>query len=290
MSRSKKTILITGSNGMLGSTLAQFFFNEFNIVLASRAILDITDPISVDKVFHDYKPDIVIHAAALTNVELCEKNPDLAYLTNTLGTQNLVNVCARYQPFFIFISSTGVYGNYKMTPYSEFDDAKPTTIYHQSKIEAEKIIANHLNVYSIIRTGWLYGGEVGHRKNFVYQRFLEAKGASQLFANKDQIGSPTFVGDLANQIRMIMDRHLLGIFNCVNQGSVSRYEYVRHIVSCFELDTQIVGVNKDHFERIADVPDNESAINYRLDLLNLNVMPSWQLSLEKYIYELKKSA
>jgi len=155
---SGKYFLVTGSNGMLGSNLVDHL--QFKQIVGYDSLsLDITDSNLVNDILTKEKPDVIIHAAAYTNVEDCEINQDKAYKINTLGTQNLVNYCIRKDVLFIYISSTGVYGKQKFKEaYTEFDDVNPTTIHHKSKFEAEKIVRNHLSKFLILRTGWLFGG------------------------------------------------------------------------------------------------------------------------------------
>ena len=222
-------------------------------------------------------------------MEDCEINIDKAYNVNTMGTQNLVNYCIGKDILFIYISSTGIYGTYKNEEYNEFDRVSPTTIHHKSKYEAEKIIKNHLNKYLILRTGWLYGGDIKHNKNFVYKRFLEAKDKNVIYSDNSQIGNPTNVLNFVKQIEVLVENNIYGIFNCVNKAkNISRYDYVSKIVELFKIKCEVHIGPDSMFKRIAPVSHNESAINYKLDLLNLNVMKDWDDALCVYINELKE--
>jgi dTDP-4-dehydrorhamnose reductase len=282
-------ILVTGSNGMLGSNLVKLLpYDE--IVGYDSLILDITNIENCRTILENEKPDIIIHTAAYTDVEGCEKNIDKAYRVNTLGTQNLVNYCVGKNILFIYISSTGIYGTFKENTYNEFDEVKPTTIHHKSKYEAEKIVQNHLSKYLIIRTGWLFGGEVQHAQNFVYKRYVEAKSRNIMHSDNSQIGNPTYIRDLIKQINTLIENNQYGIFNCVNKAkNISRYDYVKKIVELFELDCRVIIGTKDMFKRIAEVSKNESAENYKLELIELNVMNEWDQALREYIIELKVS-
>ena len=284
-----KKVLITGANGMLGSSLLNFLQGKDVIGLSSTE-LDITKAKLVQEKLNDVKPDIIIHTAAFTDVESCQTEPDKAYLINTLGTQNLVNYCVGKDVLFVYISSTGIYGNTKQDlAYTEFDHTEPTTIHHQSKHEGEKAVQNHLNKHLIIRTGWLFGGDVTHQKNFVYKRFLEAKEKEILFSNKDQIGNPTAISSLIKQILLLIDKKQYGIFNCVDKAeNISRYDYVKKIVELFGIECTVKVASKEMFNRIAPVSQNESALNYKLDLLGLNIMKPWDKSLQEYIASIKE--
>lgn len=282
----KKKVFITGKSGQLGSSLCHFIDSE-NVTGIGREI-DITN---IDEIITklDYEsPDIIIHTAAHTNVDSCEENSSTAYLTNVIGTQNLVNYCIGKEVLFIYISSTGVYGESKSDRYNEFDDVRPTTIHHKSKYQGEKVVQNHLSKYLILRTGWLYGGDALQEKNFVYKRFVEASNNEVIYSDDTQVGNPTYVVDLIEQIKVLVDNDQLGIYNCVNYAlNVSRYDYVKKIVELFDVDCDVKVAPSTMYQRIAPVSKNESAHNYKLDLLNLNVMRPWEESLTQYITRLK---
>lgn len=272
---------------MLGSNLMKLLTYE-TIGFASQ-VLDVSDlKNSVDVLEHE-TPNIIIHTAAYTNVEDCEIHPDKAYKVNTIGTQNLVNYCSNKDILFIYISSTGIYGLTKdKEPYNEFDEVNPTTIHHKSKYEAEKIVQNHLSKYLILRTGWLFGGDIQHDKNFVYKRYLEAKNNREIYSDNSQIGNPTCIKDLVKQIEILIKYNQYGIFNCVNEANnISRYDYVKKIVELFECNCEVKIASENMFKRIAPVSKNESAKNYKLDLLQINQMGNWEISLNKYIEKLK---
>jgi len=281
-----KKVLVTGATGMLGSNILKVFENSIPL----DSTIDISNLSLVTQALQLHQPDIIIHTAAYTNVEECEEQHDKAYCINTLGTQNLVNYCIDKEVLFIYISSTGIYGTQKdREAYTEFDSVTPLTIHHKSKYEGEKVIINHLNQYLIIRTGWLYGGDKTHAKNFVYKRFLEAQNKELIYSDNSQIGNPTFVEDLIRQIEVLIEHNQYGLFNCVNRASgVSRYDYVKKTIELFNVDCEVKVAPSGMFERIAPISANESAINYKLELLNLNVMSDWELSLETYINQLKK--
>ena len=249
-------ILITGK-GLLGKFLKEYFNAEF---------LDV----DITKYKDTPKWDILIHTAAWTNVEECEINIDKAYKTNTIGSYNLIK---NFKGKFIYISSTGIYGNYKKDEYTEFDEVKPTTIHHKSKYEGEKIVRDLSNDFLILRTGWLYG----NKNDFVTNRIKEAKNKI-VYSDPTQVGNPTYILDLAKQIEVLFDEK--GIFNCVNNGSMSRFEYVKTIYEYFNLEIELI---KKEYKRVAPVSKNESARNYKLELLGKNMMRDSKEALKDYL-------
>ena len=284
---SGKKVLVTGSSGLLGSSILKNL--SYGNIISLGTEIDITNQKDILNTLNDIKPDIIIHAAAYTNVEACEVEQDKTYLINTIGTQNIVNYCIGKDLLLVYISSTGIYGNSKKSEaYTEFDLINPTTVHHKSKYEGEKVIQNHLSKYLILRTGWLYGGDKTHNKNFVYKRFLEAKNSDIIYSDDSQIGNPTYVNDFVKQIDVLIESKQFGIFNCVNEAiEISRYDYIKKIVELFSVDCSVNIASKSMFKRVAPVSMNESAQNYKLGLLNMNIMPVWDKSLEDYINSIK---
>jgi len=283
---SGKKILITGADGMFGSGLMDSLGYE-GLVGCGRDF-DITDLALVTDRLNQEQPNIIIHTAAYTDVEACEKDADKAYAVNTTGVQNLVDYCVGKEVLFIYVSSTGVYGSHKNGAYIELDAVDPTTVHHKSKYESEKIVQSHLDKYLILRAGWLYGGGRAHSKNFVYKRFLEASGKDKIYSDDSQIGNPTYVIDLIEQIKILIEHQQTGVFNCVNKAvNISRYDYVQKIVELFGIKCKVVVAPEGMFNRVAPVSHNESAINKKLDLLGLNVMGEWSEALSRYVHKLK---
>lgn len=282
-----KKVLVTGANGMLGSNILKFMSYK-DVVGYSHSELDITDHNVVQNILTSEKPDIIIHTAAFTNVEACEVEIDKAYLINTIGTQNLVNYALEHNVLFIYISSTGIYGKEQDTAYTEFDSVHPTTVHHTSKYEAEKIVQNHLNRYLILRTGWLYGGDKTHEKNYVYKRYLDLKNSDVNYSVASQIGNPTYVKNLVKQIEVLISSKIYGLYNCVDHAeNISRYHYVKKIGELFELKCEVKKAPEGMYTRVAPVSHNESAVNYKLNLLGLDVMQHWEVALSEYVEYLK---
>ncbi len=282
-------ILITGSDGMLGSQFASDLKNFFSIFTLPKGI-DIRIENSLKDELQKINPDIIIHTAAYTDVDGCELDPNKAYQVNVVGTENIVKFCRliNENTKLIFISSTGIYGDNSINNYSEDDTPQPTTIHHKNKLEAENIIRNNLHNFMILRVGWLYGGFIYHKNNFVYKRYLEAKNKKIIYSSTGQIGNPTNCQDVVRQTFHLIQNEVEGIFNCVNGGAgVSRHEYVEEIVKLFGLDCKIKMVDETFFQRAAPVSSNESAINKKLNSMGLNIMPFWKESLESYINEIK---
>ena len=159
---------------MLGSAIADYLLKlKYSFDLLDRSVISFDDDLKNISLLNDY--DLIIHAAANTNAEECEKNPDDCFRDNTLLTEKLAYASSKAGCTFVFISSTGVYGKHEESkPYTEHDIARPTTVHHKSKLLAESAVTKWCKSYLIIRTGWLFGGSPKNAKNFVARRIEEA--------------------------------------------------------------------------------------------------------------------
>jgi dTDP-4-dehydrorhamnose reductase len=280
----KMKIFLTGASGILGSDIENQLKQDNHEVLAfNSSNIDLGNFPGVKNKMNDFKPDMVVHSAAMTNVDLCEDNKNAAILTNIIGSKNIAMAASRLNAKIVYISSCGVYGSGKTAPYNELDNTNPQTYHHYTKLEGEKRVKEHNNNFLVIRPGWLFGGTVYHKKNFVEARRKEATKSALISSAMDKIGSPTYTGDLAKQIIFLINQDLVGTFNVVNEGCASRFEYVAEIVKLLGLDTRVEPVNSNSFPRKANMPDNECLENLNLNLINANLMRSWKDALKDYI-------
>lgn len=276
--------LVTGADGLLGTAIIKYLSKRYDVKGYGKDTLDVTNRVATHNILFKDNPKIIIHTAANTDAEDCEKNPDKAYSVNSNGTKNIVDfiLSIKKQIILVYISSTGVYGKKQQDPYTENDIAIPTTIHHKSKLNAEGFVSqleNHL----IIRTGWLFGGELMKKKNFVYNRLLEGEKNDLIYSDYEQRGNPTFVNDVCAQIELLILKKCYGLYNCVGEGVATRYEYVKEIISYSGLFCKVIKSPHKKFNRIAPVSFNESAINYKLNSLKINVMQPWEKALSDYV-------
>lgn len=267
---------------MLGSSIMDKLKDRFSLHGLTRADMQLDNYHSVNSRIATIKPDVIIHCAAYTNVELAESDVSECYRVNFAGTQNIANAARNAGSKLIYISSTGCYGSYSELPYCEYDDVNPTTVYHRSKVAGEECVKSICSDYLILRTGWLYGGAITHKKNFVFNRFMEAKQVDKMVSDPFQRGNPTRVDEVADQIQTLIDHDVCGIFNVVSEGSCSRFEYVQAIITLCGLKTVIEKANVP-FKRLAAVSPNEAASNFLLQSMGLSVMKPWKEGLKQYI-------
>lgn len=281
-------VAITGANGMLATDLINVFSKiaGLRVVSFSKRELDIADEENVTELIRNCKADVVIHTAALTNVDLCEEDPELAMKINRDGTANVSRAAEQAGAKMVYISSCGLFGD-TVRAYSEDDTVELKTQYAKSKYYGEEKVESICSKYFIVRPGWLFGGSIHHQKNFVYKRYLEAKGASIISSAIDKFGCPTYTRHLADFILKLMTSANYGVYHVTNSGSSSRFEYVQRIIEAFGLSTKVHPVSSDSFVRKAPVPNCEILESKRIVANGFDLLPSWEEALEEYVYKLK---
>ncbi|WP_083250815.1 SDR family oxidoreductase [Acidihalobacter aeolianus] len=276
---------LTGASGMLGGAILELCSRRgWVCVPIPRSIFyggmhgEAADVIT--------KCDVLIHAAANTDVEYCEINPDECYRDNYLLTELIAGYAVRSKTKLVYISSTGVYGNYQMSPYKEYNDTIPTTHYHKAKLMGE-VAADALTGSLVIRVGWLFGGDIDNPKNFVVRRILDAiRSNGSIVSDPTQFGNPLYVMDAAEIILELVKDDRSGIFNCVSVEAVSRYEYVKKILEFSGCGVDVMPSEPGAFKRKASVSFNESAINWKLNCLGYAEVPVWRDGLERYVFSI----
>lgn len=274
------TVVLTGAGGILGGAFSALLPAE-RLVCLGRADLDPADPDGAAKRIAQLAPSLLINCAADTDVEGAEAAPERAFAVNTILAGALARGAAEAGCAMLHMSSTGCYGDWKTTPYTEDDPLRPTTVHHRSKAEGETaVLAAHPGAL-VLRLGWLFGGQPGQRKNFVWARLKEARGAAEIGSNPGQVGNPTAAADVAAQALALARDGVSGVVNCVGGGDpASRLQYVAAILQAGGSATRVVPVT---FARRAPVSPNEAAVNARVQYLGYPAMPDWTASLAKFV-------
>ncbi len=290
-------ILITGASGMLGTDLVETLSKEHEVVgldiktppftvhRSQFTVCDITNEKEVMKAVCDVKPEVVIHAAAYTDVDGCEKNEDLAYRVNGTGTRNVTLACQKCKAVMAYISTDFVFDGEKKELYLESDKPNPLSIYGKSKLEGERYISSLLDKYFIIRTSWLFGR---HGRNFVNTILKLAQEKKELRIVNDQIGSPTYTKDLAQSIKKLITDHCsqstdFGIYHISNSGSCSWYEFAQEILRVKGYGLRVKGISSEELERPARRPKFSVLDNSRYIKTVGKPLRPWQKALKEYI-------
>ena len=261
-------MLVTGSGGLLGSkfiTLASPKYKIYSIYNhhfppAGEAIkLDLLDFNSLDKIFNNIKPDIVLHAAALTNVDLCEKEKDLALKINYEATKRIAILSKKINFFIIYISTDYVFDGEKGL-YSEEDKPNPINFYGFSKLKGEEAIIEFSKNYCIIRSSVIYGSKPASGKtNFALWLLENLNKKNKINILIDQYVSPTLNTNLSEMLIEIIDRKLEGIFHLTGAERISRYDFAKEFCNIFNLDSSLLNpISMKDINWIAKRPKDSS--------------------------------
>ncbi len=267
---------ITGAMGQLGRSL-QEALKGHDLFLIDLPEHDVTETRIIPTIA-DFKPDVVIHTAAMTDVDGCELNPDAAYRINGLGTQNVALACQRCGSPLVYLSTDYVFDGAKGEPYLESDQPKPISVYGRSKLAGELFVKNLLSQFYIVRTAWLYSQGAG---NFVSKILELADERTEMSVVTNETGSPTYAPDLAAAIVRLIDHPLYGIYHLVNEGSCSRYEFAHRILELagkgdFPLHPA------ESYDRPAKVPANAVLRNFSAATKLGITLRSWDEALRAY--------
>ena len=234
-----------------------------------------------------HRADLVLHLAAETDLETCETDPDGAYVTNTLGTQNVAVACQTSGSTLVYISTAGVFDGEKADgPYNEFDAANPINVYGRSKYEGELLVLRLIPRHFVVRAGWMVGG-VDRDHKFVAKVIDQLRaGATTIRAVTDKLGTPTYTEDFAANLLELVGTQFYGRYHMACIGEGSRFDVANEIVRYFGRDDVTVEpVTSAAFvdEYFAPRPRSEMMRNYMLELRGMNRMRPWKDALRDYL-------
>lgn len=288
-------VLITGCGGMLGSAIYPYFRDYFETVLATDKDvcdpwlqpLDVRDAEGTKSIFASFKPDLVLHLAAETDLEYCETHQDVAYSTNTTATRELAELCEQSGTTLVYISTAGTFDGEKKTPYTEDDEPKPIMVYGQSKFDGENHVREICSRYYIVRAGWMVGGGEDKDHKFV-SKIIDQIVANQavIYAVSDKWGTPTYTHDFALNLFKLLESEQYGTYHMVCEGDGTRYDVAREILDiCGRDDITLKAVNSEFFDDTYFVPRprSEIMVNANLAKLGINLMRPWKLALRDYL-------
>ena len=279
-------VLVTGAQGLLGAEFAAAGESAgAEVARISRPALDLDRPDRVRAVMGVRPGNVVIHCAAETDVDACERDPEMAFRRNGACTRAVAEAARDRGAQLVFISSSGVFDGKMRRPYDESDPPSPRTVYARSKVAAEEMLRAEFPEALIVRAGWLFGGEVTQRKNFVAARWREARGRQEVVSASDKTGSPTWTRDLVRQVFGLVTRGASGVVHVVNAEPATRAEYVAEILRLCGLPAVVRPVSSQAFPRSAPVPDNEALTSLRMQEFGLSPLRSWKPALSAYLAE-----
>lgn len=266
---------------MLGRTLAKTL-GEHQIAIADLPNCDITDQASLDKIMQAKQPDLIIHCAAMTQVDACEEKPEQAFKINETGSENVAKSAAKYNARLIAISTDYVFDGDATAPYQEDHPTNPKTVYGKSKLAGERRIQDFCPNHLILRIAWLYGPG---GPSFLHTMLKLADGTRpQLKVVNDQSGNPTSTFAVANHIRLLLDHPgITGIMHLTCEGTATWFEFATEIFRQAKVNQAVIPCTTEEFPRPAPRPHYSSLDNKRLRDCGLPPMPHWKDALAEFI-------
>lgn len=289
---STEKVLVTGGSGLLGGklipllqdnckTFATYDKHPIKLKNCESFYLDVTNRKDTEQLITKLSPDVIIHTAALTNVDYCETNKEEAWNVNVGGIRNIVDASREVNSKLIYISTDYVFDGGKGM-YTEDDQTNPIDYYGETKLEGEKIVEELCEDYIIARTSVLYGW---HSKlNFVTWVIQELGQGHEISIVKDQFNSPTLADNLAELILELIRGKENGIFHTAGGQRISRFKFTERIAEIFNLDKNLINsISSDGLEWVAKRPTDSSLDVTKVSRIKrpLNIDESLKLMKEK---------
>ncbi len=279
-------ILLTGAGGQLGTDVVHAAAGrpEVDLTALRRDQLDVTDRLGVNELFQAADPDVVIHAAAHTAVDLCESDEDAAMAINDSGTAHVVESAARVGARVIYVSTDYVFDGSKTSPYVETDEPNPASVYGRSKLAGEGHIGSD---GLVVRTSWVCGA---NGSNMVKTILRAAENHPTLTFVDDQIGKPTFTADLADTLLDLAGRSDTGVMHVTNERAVSWYGFCREVLESAGLDPErVTACSTEELQppRPAPRPANSVLANTRFGPLGLPLLRDFRPALDETVSALR---
>ena len=259
------------------------------VTTAPYVSLDITDQAAVEKVIIEIHPDVIVHCAAWTAVDMAEDDDKVAKVRaiNAGGTQNIANVAKAIDAKMVYISTDYVFDGQGETPWQpDCKDYKPMNVYGQTKLEGELAVANTLSKYFIVRIAWVFGK---NGKNFIKTMLKVGKNHDEVKVVNDQIGTPTYTFDLARLLVDMIETDKYGYYHATNEGGyISWYDFACEIFKQAGYTNIVLPVTTEEY----GLSKAARPFNSRLDKSKLvengfEPLPTWQDALARYLKEIK---
>jgi len=291
-------VYIAGCGGMLGRAVYEYFnarttvkATDIDLNIDWLSYADVRDYASINQSICEFKPDFIVNLAALTDLEFCERNQEITWLTNALGAENIALIASRLDVPTVYISTAGIVDG-SQDVYNDFGRHFPLSVYGKSKYEGELAVCSLARKHFVFRAGWMMGGGTSIDKKFINKIYKQIKSrADTLYIVDDKLGTPTYTKSFAQGIYKVAETDLYGVYNQVCSGSGSRYDVAEEFVRLLGLQESIklVRVGSERFaqEYFAPRPESEKLENLKLRARGIDFMPHWKDALADYAQEFK---
>lgn len=273
-------ILITGAEGQLGRALVRLEPRGVCMLPVDSHMCNVADSDQVAACILNVNPDVVIHCAAYTAVDLAEKEKSQCWKVNVEGTKNVMESCRKIGAGVMLLSTDYVFGDGEDHPHETGDERHALNQYGRSKIAAEDLI-QQLDQYFIVRTSWMFGDGI----NFVKRICQLGRANQEVQVVSDQIGSPTYTQDLAALLVELAVSRRYGIYHATNEGCCSWADLAEESFRLMNIPARVRRISSNEYQSLARRPYNSRLSKKSLDVAGLNRLPSWQDALRRYIEE-----
>ena len=275
---------ILGANGQLGSDLVKALSNHA-LLPFTRDQFDITDHQRARAAIIEARPDVVINTTAYHRVDDCESQPDTAYAVNVLAVLNLIRASNEAGAQFVHFSTDYVFDGISSEPYTEASPAMPLSVYGNSKLAGEYIVRSMASATPADSTCGLYGvaGSRGKGGNFVETMLSKARAGDAIRVVADQVLTPTYTLGLADQVRVMLESKLAGLFHVTNEGMCSWFEFAQTVFELAGVSADLTPTTSELYRTPAIRPKYSVLENARLKSLGLNRMKPWREALKAYL-------
>ena len=275
-------VLIAGSKGQLGHAL-QESFQGHDVLAYDVDEWDVTQWDATKKLVEQVRPQVVINAAAYTQVDNAESESERAYRVNALGARNLAVATDAQQIPLVHISTDYVFDGKSRRPYHEYDQPNPLSTYGKSKLAGEEAVRAVNRRHFIVRTAWLY-----HTVGENFPKTMSALATKpELRVVSDQYGSPTFAPHLAAALGRIIESDAYGTYHCAGAGGTSWFEFTRTLFQYMGIRTPVTPVSTSEFPRPAPRPAYAVLTTIQDPPI---VLPPWQQGLKEFVHEFRRSS
>jgi dTDP-4-dehydrorhamnose reductase len=274
---SRRRVAITGTTGQVGGALLALQNSEWEILSLNRSDLDMLDWAAVRETIGAFAPDLVIHAAAVTDVDGCEHDPALAYAGNALVTRHIARAARAVNAELVYISTNFVFDGLKPTPYHEFDEPNPLSVYGASKLAGEREAMAASSRCFVVRTAMVFAPT---GRNFVVTMRRLIRERDIVTVVFDQSGNPTYAPDLAVAIVALVERAPHGVYHVTNSGVASWHEWATEIARIEGAASVVMPIPGSEYVRAATPPANGAMESLSLPALEI-VLPDWRDALRR---------
>jgi len=244
-----RRLLVTGGSGLLGANMAlaardryQVFASYLRHPIALSGIecfrLDLLDRRELRRQFERIVPDVVVHCAALTDLDLCQSNPELAHHVNVVTADHVAQICAVYGCSMVHISTDSVFDG-RRPPYGEEDVPNPVNVYAESKLASERVVADRKTDSLILRVN-LFGLNVQNKQNLAEWILFKLSAREKINGWTDVVFSPLLANDLANMIIQMLDHGLTGLYHVASRDACSKYDFACKLAHLTGLDSELI--------------------------------------------------